>query len=213
MAAAASTRLREHATMLSATVRATIAQLDEVRLPLHILLDAKFGDLNENQEELLGTARDAADEMDTALRRLGQIADADRGALPVQRELVQLNDVVRAVLPLAQAAAARSGARVHVVLEPGLPRVLADRARLAEALAYLLEAAAARTGAMGPEQPLAIVTARDQRRARVDVSPIAERDAVADAVTGHEVILARRLIEMQGGAVAWTGSTLRITLG
>jgi hypothetical protein len=43
--------------MLSVTVRSTLAQLDEVRLALHILPEAKFGELNENQEELLGTAR------------------------------------------------------------------------------------------------------------------------------------------------------------
>jgi hypothetical protein len=44
--AGATVRLREHATMLSATVRSTLGQLDEVRLPLHILLGARFGDLN-----------------------------------------------------------------------------------------------------------------------------------------------------------------------
>jgi signal transduction histidine kinase len=207
---AASARLREHATMLSATVRSSVAQLDDVRLPLHILLDAKFGDLNENQEELLGTARDAADVMDTALRRLGQVADADRGAIPVQRELVQVNDVVRAVLPLAQAAAARRGARVDVTLEPGLARAVGDRVRLAEALAFVLEAAAADAGT---ERPLTIATARDQRRARIDVSPVADHASDSDASHALDVALACRLIEAQGGTVSWAGATMSITLG
>src|SRR4030095_16351339 len=114
---AAAARLRDEATMLAAGAHDSIAQLDEVRLPLHILLETKFGDLNENQEELLRDARNAADAMGAALRRLAQVADADRGALAVQRELVQVNDVVRAVLPLARAAAERQGARVDVTLE------------------------------------------------------------------------------------------------
>jgi signal transduction histidine kinase len=83
--AAATTRLREEATMLAAVVHDTMAQLDEVRLPLHILLETRFGDLNENQEELLRDARNGADAMTDALRRLAQVADADRGAVNAQR--------------------------------------------------------------------------------------------------------------------------------
>jgi signal transduction histidine kinase len=227
---AASERLHEHATMLSATVRSVLAQLDEVRLPLHILLEARFGELNENQEELLGTARDATDAMDAALHRLARVADADRGAFPVQRELVQVNDVVRAVLPLAHAAAQRRGARVEVALEPGLSRVLADRVRLAEALALLTEAAAAW---VGPERPLVVSTARDQRRVAVAIAPAPRagpagdthsrgaetRDdhAVAnpppDWTREHDVVLASRLVEAQGGSVERSPTGMRIHLG
>ena len=140
--AVSAARLRDQATMLAGVVGDSIAQLDEVRLPLHILLESRFGELNENQEELLRDARTAADAIDVALRRLGQLAEADRGAMPVQHELVQINDVVRSVVPLARASAERQGARMEVTLEPGLPRVMADRARLAEALALLTSAAA-----------------------------------------------------------------------
>jgi signal transduction histidine kinase len=202
---AADARLREHATMLSATVRSALAQLDEVRLPVHILLEAKFGDLNDNQEELLGTARDAADAMDSALRRLAQVADADRGVLPVQRELVQVNDVVRAVLPLARAAAERREARLDVSLEPGLPRVMADRVRLAEALALLTEAA---TSTVGPERPLRVSTAREQRQAVVSIAP-----PRADGSADHDVVLARRLVEAQGGTVEQRPDVVRIRVG
>src|SRR6185436_10242224 len=91
--AMAAARLHDEATMLAGVVADSLAQLDEVRLPLHILLESRFGELNENQEELLRDARAAADAIDVALRRLGQVADADRGALAVQPELVQINDV------------------------------------------------------------------------------------------------------------------------
>jgi signal transduction histidine kinase len=216
---AAAARLRDEATMLAAVAHDSIAQLDEVRLPLHILLETRFGDLNENQEELLRDARNAADAMGAALRRLAQVADADRGALAVQRELVQVNDVVRAVLPLARAAAERQGARVDVTLEPGLPRVRADRARLAEALTLFTSDAAAATGA---ERPLVVATARRPgvgieisiapnanaapKVATTGPTPADEPDATGvsrdpDGSVGG-IMLARRLISIQGGSTA-----------
>ena len=79
----AAARLREQGTMLAGVVSDSIGQLDQVRLPLQILLNSPFGELNENQEELLRDARAAADSIDVALRRLGQVADIDRDAMPV----------------------------------------------------------------------------------------------------------------------------------
>lgn len=213
--AAATTRLREEATMLAAVVHDTMAQLDEVRLPLHILLETRFGDLNENQEELLRDARNGADAMTDALRRLAQVADADRGAVNAQRELVQVNDVVRAILPLARAAADRQQARLDTALEPGLPRVLADRARLAEALTLLAVEAAA---VAGPEHPLAITTARDASGVSVTLSPTSGSASEGDdSANGHHdpgaTILARRLIAVQGGSADETPAGLVVRLG
>jgi signal transduction histidine kinase len=223
--AAATARLREQATMLAAVVRDAMAQLDDVRLPLHILLETRFGELNENQEELLRDAQKAADAMDGALRRLGQVADANRDAIPVKVELVQVNDVVRAVLPLARAAAERTHARVDTSLEPGLPRVMADRARLAEALALLTDAAAAGTG---PERPLVLSTARGAEGISITVAPSAgqtgptktgitegaamETSAAGASPVSGATVLATRLIAAQGGSAEPTegGSVVRL---
>ena len=203
--AVAEARLRDEATMLAAVAHDSIAQLDEVRLPLHILLETRFGDLNENQEELLRDARTAADAMGAALRRLAQIADADRGALAVQRELVQANDVVRAVLPLARAAAERHGARVDAVLEPGLPRVLADRARLAEALTLVASQAA---GVTGPDKPLVVTTVRrPEAGVEIVITPTAN-----DPSSGG-IALAQRLISAQGGSVGESPDAYVVRLG
>ena len=200
--AEAAARLRDEATMVAAVTHDSIAQLDEIRLPLHILLETRFGDLNENQEELLRDARTAADAIGGALRRLAQVADADRGALVVQRELVQVNDVVRAILPLARASADRQGARVEASLEPGLPRVMADRARLAEALTLLTSQA---SGATGPDKPMVVTTSRRPGQG-VEIS-VAPNDA------GSAGILARRLIEAQGGATLIDGGGYVVRLG
>jgi signal transduction histidine kinase len=199
-------RLKEQATMLAGVVNDSIAQLDEVRLPLQILLESPFGELNENQEELLRDARSAADTIDVALRRLAQVAEVDRDALPVQHELVQVNDVVRSVLPLARAAAERKGARTETALEPGLARVTGDRARLAEALSLFVTEAAE---VSDPEHPLTISTAREGSRAIIRIAP-ADGSALGSTPA---LILASRLMAAQKGEVAVDAGNLVLRVG
>jgi signal transduction histidine kinase len=206
--AEAAARLRDQATMLAGVVSDAIAQLDGVRLPLQILLESPFGELNENQEELLRDARAASDAIDVGLRRLAQVADVDRDALPVQKELVQVNDVVRSVLPLARAAAERRGARTEAVLEPGLPRVLGDRTRLAQALTLFVTDAAE---AAGPESPLMITTVRDGSHALIRISPPHQRASETDGTTA--LILASRLIGAQGGSATVGASEILLRVG
>jgi hypothetical protein len=215
--------------MLAGAVSDSLAQLDQVRLPLQILLESPFGELNDNQEELLRDARAAADALDGALRRLSQLADVDREAFQVQRELVQINDVVRSVLPLARAAAERRGARTETALEPGLPRVMADRARLAESLALFVTDAADSTSA---SQPLSISTPRDGTSAIIRIAPASapangEADSRKSEKTSRTVtlgteekeartaafILASRLIEAQAGTVGLDSGTLELRIG
>jgi signal transduction histidine kinase len=203
--AEATARLREQSTMLAALVRDTMARLDDVRMPLHILLETKFGELNENQEELLRDARGASDEMDAALRQLGHVADADRDAMPVKRELVQVNDVVRAILPLIRASAERRDARVDVSLEPGLPRVLADRARLAEALSLLATLSASVSDS---ELPVTVCTRREAGGVGIELRPM----QVAEA-GGSSAALAERLVLAQGGKVVRETGWVSVYLG
>jgi signal transduction histidine kinase len=187
-----SQRLTEQSTMLAATVRDALVRLDEVRLPLHILLDAPFGELNENQEELIGTARMAADAIDEALRRLMFVADADRDALPVLLERVSVNDVLRGVLPMLRAAAERHDGRIDVDLDPSLPRVQADRARLAEALALLGIAGAAGCSA---ETALHLATSASGGSVQIAILPAVPASSALDPA----VVLASRLLAVQGG--------------
>lgn len=225
--ALAASRLRDQATMLGGVVSDTLSQLDQVRLPLQILLESPFGELNENQEELLRDARGAADAIDVALRRLGQVVDVDRGALPIQHELVQINDIVRAVLPMARAAAERRGARTELALEPGLPRVIGDRARLAEALALFLADSAAEAS---DSMPLRISSVRAGADAIIRIAPASKaanlliassaatqptsdaQPAPADAATAA-LILASRLIAAQGGAIGVDDGALAMRIG
>lgn len=195
-------RLSEQSTLLAALVRDTMARLDDVRMPLHILLETGFGALNENQEELLRDARKAADELDEALRRMGQVADADRDAMPVQREFVQVNDVLRAILPLIRASADRRGVRVDALLEPGLPRVTADRARLAEALSLL----AVVTVVMGDDGDTMSVMSQ-RAGTGVDVALHPWRSAEPQDL---RVALALRLLTAQGATAEAAGEMLTV---
>ena len=195
---------RMEATMLAGAIADALTRLDQIRLPLHILLEAPFGALNENQEELLRDARGAADEIDATLRRLAQIADADRGAWVLQRELVQVNDVVRSVMPLARAAAERRGSRVELSLEPGLPRVRADRVRLAEALAILIVESAEASDAA---HPLTVSTTRTPAGATIALAPV----HAGSPTVGHA--FGRRMIDAQGGRIASVDGRLEVQLG
>ncbi len=187
-------RLEEQSLMLGASVRDALARLDEVRLPLHILIDAPFGELNENQEELLVTARAAADAMDAALRRLMLVADADRDALPVLLERVSVNDVLRGVIPMLRATTDRLGARLQIELDPTLPRVMADRTRLAEALA-MLGADAAR--ATDDAHQLVLRSQLEAGVVWVRFSPVNP----ATTSGTPERMLAARLVAVQGGRI------------
>ncbi len=196
---------REQATILGATVRDTMARLDDIRLPLHILIDAPFGELNENQEELIETARTAADALDAALRRLTTICDVDRGSMSVLLERISVNEVIRGVIPMLRASAERRNLRLDVRLDPSMPRVAADRARLAEALA-LLGNEAAWTAREGVEPRIS--TGARENYVWVVMSPM---DSAANAGKPEHVV-ATRLITVQGGTVITEGERLEIRL-
>ncbi len=185
-------RTREMADMYAASVQSAMQRLEEVRLPLHILVDAPFGELNENQEELLDAARASANEMDGALRRLALLADIERTTLSLHMERLSLNDVIRSVLPMIGAVAERHSARLEVDLDPTLPRILADRARLAEALAMIGTEAAR---ALEPGGVLRVVTHTASAVPTLTMSP-----SIAKATS--ERVLGERLLTAMNGHVA-----------
>jgi hypothetical protein len=105
--------------------------------------------------------------------------------------------------------------------------VVADRARLAEALSLLVSDA---SHASGPDRPLVIGTARDGSRAIVRISPItdavrARASSLADAPASPAapdseagpgagpLILASRLIAVQGGTMSIDGDCLVLQIG
>lgn len=137
---------RVELTVLMGDVAERVAQrVEEVRLPLHILLENRFGDLNENQEEMLGAAQSAAEDVVVLLRRLRLIGDLERGSLELRQDAIRVGELLGALLPAVRADADRRQVQVDVDIAPALARVRGDRTHLQEAFALLLSAAAAGT--------------------------------------------------------------------
>jgi signal transduction histidine kinase len=141
--------VQEYGALVADAAMAAARQLDEIRMPLHILLENRFGDLNDNQEEMLAAARTAADDAQASLERLRQVADIDRGTLRLRTERVRLTDLVTALLPGLSAEGAHGSVAVSADLSPWVPAVMGDRARLGQALSLLAIDAVRRTPSGG----------------------------------------------------------------
>lgn len=145
----AEARVGEYAALLAETAAAVAARLDEVRLPLHILLENRFGELNENQEEMIAAAEAAARRAGASVREAGRIAEMDGGGTRVPPAPVRPVDLVAPLLSAALARTSRAGAAFTADVSPALPRVMADTAYAREALERLLAPYLARAAAGG----------------------------------------------------------------
>lgn len=200
---AASARISEYANLLAETSAAVARRLDDVRLPLHILLENRFGDLNDNQEEMLAAARQATEEAEAELQKLREIALLDRGALELRQDSIRLGEMLNSLLPTLKARAEREKVELDLHIAPALPRILGDPMRMREALALLLGQRIEHTP---PGDTVHIEAEYDRKVIRITVT-----HAPLPAL-GAEELLARRLTEAQGGQIETSGGTTEITL-
>lgn len=175
----------------------------DVQLPLHILLENHFGDLNENQEEMLQAASAAADRIDLASRHLQRILDLEHGRITFQREAVRLGDLLQPVLAIAAGRGEARDVTVAADRPPVSPFVVADRYFLGEALTALFVA----------------VTDRADSSTELNVQVTREGSRVSIIVNysggppdGLELAMATRLIEAQKGSVEIAAGRVAITL-
>lgn len=194
-------RTRAYAQMVANVAAASAARLEEVRLPLHILLENRFGDLNENQEEMLGAARVAAEAVDADVVALGQLAELDLGNRLLRRDRLLLGDILRALVPTLQAAAEQAGVTLRVDIEPLVPAIQGDQPLLHGALATVL-GDAIRASASGAE--LELTLARDGSSVRIALRGVG---TAADTVRG---VLANRIISANGGTVVREGRAVEL---
>ncbi len=190
--AAAARRIEEYALLLSEATAAMMRQLDEVRLPLHILIESPFGALNENQLEMLEAARAAAEASEVELRRLREVAQLDQGALALRRDRIRIAEVLQGLRPQLQADADHSNVQVTLDIPPGLPGVAGDRVRLQEAFELLLRHLVRHAA---PEASIAISARATEGMLLIEVlgGPSPTLDA--------DIALARRVILAHGGGM------------
>jgi signal transduction histidine kinase len=209
-AARADASVRAYADLVAEAATGVARQVDELRMPLHILLENRFGDLNENQEEMLAAARVAADDLQANLERLGQIADIDRGAVRLRPERLRLGDLVTALLPALTAEAERNKVTLRGEIAPLLSPVQADRAALGRALALFIGDAIHRTAPddvvqIAVRERSADAPASDGSRPPAGSSTIPVLDVSIPHGTGTgrhvDSVLAERLIQLVGGTV------------
>jgi signal transduction histidine kinase len=196
-------RATEYARLLAAVSDTASRQLEEVRLPLHILLENRFGDLNENQEEMLGAARSAAELLDADIVSVRQIAELDLGEHPLRHDRVKPAELIDAIRPMLIASAEAAGVTIQIEIAPLLPAITGDRARLQDALVTLLRAT--------------LVEAKSDARARL----AADRDGASIAITlsgggapkqSIRWAVAIRIIRFHGGTVDTRDGRLAINL-
>jgi len=196
-------RTIEYATLLSEAATSASKQLAEARLSLHVLQDNHFGELNDNQEEMIGAAREATEAAEVELNHLREIVDIDRGALALRRDLVKPGEIIRSLLPLLNAQATKQGVRIVSELEPALPRAVGDRGRLQDALGLILKDAVRYAV---PGTTISIHAASERSTVTIVVNHGSPHSYTGD------VALADRLIRAQRGSVTHRDDSTTITL-
>lgn len=198
-------RLRSHEHLLLEASRVARVRLEEIRLALHILQSSPFGELNENQEELIAAARSAADEADGELQTLGRLASA--GDLAAQRapEAITVRSLLESPLAMALSSTPDAVGNATGALPDDLPPVQVDAPAVQEALATLLRDA---VSALSPGDRLRL----DAQVAEVRVVLTIQPAPAWSEIPGLRAQLAIRLLEAQGGAVHREQHALHVAL-
>lgn len=196
-------RRREYAEILAAVALSGERELDEVRLPLHILLENHFGELNENQEEMLGAARVAAEKIANELTAMAELARMELGQTVFRHDRVFPADLINAILPTLRAQATGRDIDLRADIAPLVPAFHVDASRLQQALQLVF---AQCINAMPPDT-------------QASLTLVGERDGVlmkmlpgAELATGSEQLLAQRVIEALGGSVLVDSGALTIRI-
>ena len=199
---AAEQRTTEYARMLAVIATDSAKRLEDVRLPLHILLENHFGDLNENQEEMLGAARTAAEAVDADLVTARQIAELDLGTRELRRDRLLPADLVRSLVPTLQAIAEQQHATLVVDLEPLVPAIRGDQPQLQDALAAVIG------GAIKVTTPTAELQLRVARR---DGAVRIELRGGGHPEPDLRLLLASRVLASLGGLVSHANDVLTVS--
>jgi len=139
-------------------------------------------DFQEVQQALDGIVNDG--------KRAGKILGRIRALVkkaPVQRERLDINQVILEVVALTRSEVQRNGITLLTELEPALPPVLGDRIQLQQVvLNFILNAIEATSGVDEYRRNVVISTAKDSNDAIVAVRdsgvgiPVAEQDKIWD---------------------------------
>ncbi|MBA2683676.1 MAG: hypothetical protein H0U66_04225 [Gemmatimonadaceae bacterium] len=204
--ALAEERTATYVRLLDEVLRVVPAKLQESQLPLHILLDSPFGELNDNQEELIGAAQGAVEAADIEIRRLQRLLDLERGAVPFVIQPVGVAELLRAPLAIAAARADKRNVGHEWSVPTTMPRVLVDLSHVQEAITSALGLAIDQTA----EGERVVVTVRESEdESRVTVTIAHGSRAREFSIEG---LIAERTIALQNGSMRHENSSTVIEL-
>lgn len=132
------TQPEETRALLDALLGPMAERLRDVNLPLYILLEGRFGELNDNQLEMIHAAQDAARAADGVLRDVQRLLAVKEGSPALGADVVRVADLLRAALLVASAEAESVGTKLEVDLPPQLPHVRVNRSAVEEAMTTVL---------------------------------------------------------------------------
>ena len=202
-------RAREIEELLQAVTTRFAARTQDAQLPLHILLSSPFGELNENQEEMLGAAMSAVDAIDTEVRELQKLVQLHRGELSIVTQPINLAELLRPTLAIAAARAEVAHVQLRPFVSDTAPRAIVDAVHAQEAMTSPLIDAIAHTAEGGDVD----VNAGESDRGRIRIS-VTRRPMIAGAASSEslELRLARRLLEAQGCSITIDGAVTVVDL-
>jgi signal transduction histidine kinase len=206
----------------------------ELRTPiaaLRAVLENVVDGVSAADPETLRTAHAQAERLGRLVSELLDLSRIDAGALPLDREQVDLHHLLGEVIAEAKVTAAAAGREVAFVVDvsPSGAQVLADRERLAQVVLNLLDNAARHSPPGGEVEVAARVDAdglclevRDQgpgipppERQRV-FERFTRGERATDGGTGLGLAIARWVVELHDGAIAVvdtpSGCVIRVTL-
>lgn len=204
--ALAEQRTATYSRLLNEVLRVIPARLEESQLPLHILLESPFGELNENQEELLGAAQSAVEAADLEVRRLRKLLDLERGAIAFVIQPIGVAELLRAPLAIAAARADKRSVGHDWSVPTTMPRVRVDLSHTQEALTSALGRAIDQTPD-GERIAVKVSESSDGARVQLTIS-----HGALEAEFSSEGLLAERTIELQGGSMRDANGSTTIEL-
>ncbi len=131
-------RVAQWEQLIHDVVQLSLRQIEEARLALHILQSNPFGELNENQEELIAAARTAMDAADAELRTMARVVSTSARVGRASTSSIRLRSLLEVPLAMAMGGTQEVRETVRLPQVDELPTVAVDVPAVQEALALLL---------------------------------------------------------------------------
>ncbi len=203
--------------------------LHSLQLALHAVIEGYTGELNDQQADMIRSARQNAERLDELMNDLLELAEMESGTLRLSTERLRPVDLARAAIEKFRFAAECKRIRLETNVWPDLSWVVADRRAVARIFDNLLSNAIRHTPRDG-----SVTIEASERGGRIffgvrdsgegipeeylpDVFGRFVRIGDKGGGTGLGLALVKRLVEAQGGQVsvesrAGEGATFTFTL-